>query len=146
MLSLIFSIDNHILAIPLENVIRVVLAVYIEPHNESSDNILGMMNLENEILPVLNLRKMLNFKEKQLELNDKFIICLFKNKKIVLWVDNVDQIIEFTPQEINASSNAIQYDSHLISIIPKKNEMIFFYDWEKLFESDKSIHNHRVIS
>jgi purine-binding chemotaxis protein CheW len=74
----VFSLDAQPFALPLAVVERVVRAVAVTPLPRMPQIILGVINLQGRIIPVINLRKLFGLEAAdappELELSDYLII------------------------------------------------------------------------
>ncbi len=70
-----FKLDGLNHALPLINVKKVIRAVEITPLYKN--NMLGVIQMEGEIIPIINIRAALNLPSHELELEDSILI--FKN-------------------------------------------------------------------
>lgn len=96
----VFTIAHWRIAIKLDFVIRVVRAVEITPLPKSTDVILGVINIQGNIVPVFNIRRLFGLPEREIELSDQFIIAEFSNKKAALVVDGVLDIISGSSEKL----------------------------------------------
>src|SRR5262245_7366526 len=71
---LIFKLEGHQYTLPLSKVDRVVSAVYVTPLPKASEVVLGIINIQGQVIPVINLRKRFRLSEREVEPSDQFII------------------------------------------------------------------------
>lgn len=97
---LVFSVDQQRLGFHLSYIVRVISAVEITPLPNAPCDVEGMINIHGEIVPVINLRRLLGMRERPLELDDQFIICQIDGKSITLWVDQVSGLKEYAEKDL----------------------------------------------
>ena len=89
---LIFTLDEQRYALSLTTVERVVRAVEIMPWPEAAGPMLGMVNVQGHVIPVVNLRRRLNLPEREITLSDRFIIVQTAKQRVVLVVDEINDV------------------------------------------------------
>lgn len=129
---LIFSVDKQQFGVSLEHVKRVIWAVSVTSINETLTNLLGMINVHNEVIPVLNIRNSLGLKEKHIDLSDQYIICEFPKVKAALWVDRVLEINTLEHEECTHKQDLAINDPRISSVLKKDGQLITVYDWEAI--------------
>lgn len=127
---LVFSIDNQEFGVSIDHVIRVIWSVFVTPVNETSDSLLGMVNVENEVIPVIDIRNVLGLNQKELDLTDQFIICEFPTSKAVLWVDRVLEIDNVETEEDRHHAPLASNLTKMTTVLKKESKLISVYDWE----------------
>ena len=68
----------------------------VTPVPEAPDAVLGVINVEGKVIPVVNSRRRLGLPERELELNDLFIIVQEGGVSLALVADEVKPVMEFT--------------------------------------------------
>jgi purine-binding chemotaxis protein CheW len=90
---LIFILDEQRYALSLSVVERVIRAVEVTPWPETDVLIQGMINVQGQVIPVVNLRHRLNLPEREIALSDRFIIVQTAKQRVVLVVDEVSDVL-----------------------------------------------------
>ncbi|MFH0976462.1 MAG: chemotaxis protein CheW [Spirochaetota bacterium] len=97
---IIFSIDSERFAFPVGIVERVIRAVEVSPLPDASANIMGIINMEGTIISVFNTRRKLGLPERELSIDDRFIITAAGDRKVAIAVDSADGIIGVPQKEL----------------------------------------------
>jgi len=71
---LIFMLDEKRYAIGLSSVEKVIRAVEMNMLPEGQDLLLGLINMQGRIIPVINIRKYLYLQSHEMDINDRIII------------------------------------------------------------------------
>jgi len=132
---LVFQIDDHKLALSVELVKRVIPAVAMNSTLVGTDNTLGVINIHGDIVPVIDTRKTLNIRDKEIKPSDQYILCQINNQNIALWVDNTTDIINGKPEESVKNSDTILKNEIITSLIKHENEVIYIYDLNVLLNN-----------
>lgn len=104
---LVFSLGELRFGLHLAVVERVLRSVEISPVPTSSDTVMGLLNLQGRIIPVLNIRKLMRLTERDPELNDRLIITRAFGRNVALPADDVSGVVE-CPSGAVVSAAAIQ--------------------------------------
>lgn len=99
----------------------------VHPHLE------GIIQLRGEVLPLIDMRKVLNMDLENRVEDEKFIITEFNQQKVVFRVDNVSQIHRISWEQIEKPSSMYEsHDANVIGVIKHNDSMILLLDFEKI--------------
>ena len=135
----VFKIDNEEFAVSIIQVERIL--GYTEPTKipESPDFIKGVITYQDEILPIMDLKKKFNLSNTELKDNPKIVVVKSEDKKVGLIVDLVsevmnvdDSMIEEAPSIVKGISN--EYISGMIKL---NDRIIILIDTEKILTNDE---------
>jgi len=134
----IFCLDSVRYAVFLAAVDRVLQAVEITQIPLLVGNISGVINMNGLIVPVVNTRRMLGLPEREIELDDVFIIVRTGTRIVALIADNVEQVAEI-PDERITRTDIISPDLHRLSGIARlKNNIILIHDLEQCISAEEA--------
>ncbi|MCI2253273.1 chemotaxis protein [Domibacillus sp. PGB-M46] len=101
------------------------------PHAHS--HIEGIIQLRGEVLPVIDMAKVLGLQPSQNGQMDKYIVTEFNQQKVVFHVQNVTRIHRISWNDIEKPSEMYQGGNNQIIGVIKINEtMILLIDFEKI--------------
>lgn len=128
-----FEIQNSrfgINVIKVKEILQPLPVTYI-PH--SHPFIKGIIQLRGEVLPVVDLKKVLNLGDSENASNEKYIVAEFNQQKIVFHVHNVTQIHRITWEQIEKPSELYSGDTtQIIGVIKRNDHMILMLDFERI--------------
>ncbi len=134
---IVFYLNNQQFAIELEFVNCVIAspARLILPHisTKSQEGI----NFHGQLIPVVDLRKLMGFETREIKLSDYDLIVVFDRQLIALWIDGLKEMASFSQEQLVAFSNHQAEQDFMRFIIKDKEETITVYDWNKLMHSEK---------
>jgi purine-binding chemotaxis protein CheW len=96
----VFCFDRLRVALRLACVERVVRVVDIAPLPDAPDIVLGIVNLEGRIIPVINMRKRFRLPERDIVLSDQLVIARTRQRSVALVTDAVSGIVEYAEPDI----------------------------------------------
>lgn len=107
--------------------IPVTFIPHVHPHVE------GIIQLRGEVLPVVDMLKVLGLNHLQHGPQQKYIVAEFNKQRVVFHVDNVTQIHRISWNQIEKPSDMYQGGvSQVIGVIKHNEEMILLLDFEKI--------------
>ena len=100
----VFTLDGNSFALELGTVYRVVRAMEVTSLPNAPEVVLGVVNVQGELLAVVNLRHRFHLPEREIHPSDQFIIAnmamLGTTKRVVLVVDTVSGIIAVEKESV----------------------------------------------
>ncbi|MGN7477149.1 chemotaxis protein [Solibacillus silvestris] len=107
--------------------IPVTFIPHVHPHVE------GIIQLRGEVLPVVDMLKVLGIPTNNRNPQQKYIVAEFNKQRVVFHVDNVTQIHRISWDQIEKPSDMYQGGtSQVIGVIKRDSEMILLLDFEKI--------------
>ncbi|HZK62248.1 MAG TPA: chemotaxis protein CheW [Anaerovoracaceae bacterium] len=134
---IIFALDEPRFAIYLSVVERVVQSVEITPLPNVSGIVLGVINVHGQIVPILDIRKRLNLPQRNLSIDDQFILAHTSSILVALCVDSVNDIQEIAGREI-VTAEKLQISSEYIrGVVKLENNLILICDLDQFLSLDE---------
>lgn len=99
----VFMLDSQRYALPLAAVEHIVRAVEVTPLPEAPAIVLGAIDVEGKVFPVLSLRRRFLLPEREIEPADQFLIAYTSQRPVVLVIDEVHGVIECEPSTITST-------------------------------------------
>lgn len=107
--------------------IPVTFIPHVHPHVE------GIIQLRGEVLPVVDMLKVLGIPTENRNPQQKYIVAEFNKRRVVFHVDNVTQIHRISWDQIEKPSDMYQGGaSQVIGVIKSQEEMILLLDFERI--------------
>lgn len=123
---LLFTIEGRWYALLVHKVIRVLPAAELTPIHDAPPFIGGLINIAGEVLPVLDLRQLLGYPYREMELEDRLIITYTKERTLVLWVDQVEDVVELPINLLSLSFSSLEESNDLLTTYSLKGDQIVF--------------------
>lgn len=128
-----FQIGSGLFGINVLKVREIINAVEVTPIPNSHENVEGVIRLREEVLPVVNLAKVLSLPESENPKQDKFIIAELNKIKIAFRVHHVTRIHRISWEQIEKPSDLSAGDrAYAIGIIKLEDRMSILLDFEKV--------------
>ena len=87
-----------------------------------------------EIIPVLDVRRRFHLPDREIDLDDRIIICKGSARTIAFVADVVEGVVKFAPEELDEAVHILPEMEHYIEGVGKLNDdTILIYDLDRLF-------------
>ena len=131
---LVFTLEDQRYALGIEAVERVVRAVEIRSVPQTSEILMGLMNLQGRIIPVLNIRRRFHLPPRDMDIKDRIIVSRTSFRPIAIVADRIEAVIEFPQKEILEASQILSDMEGYVEGVGKLNDdTVLIYDINKLF-------------
>ncbi len=129
---IMFEVDGNTFGINVLKVREIIQPLPVTAPPNSHSHIEGVISLRQEVIPVVNLAKVLQLGEPNTAKQDKFIIAELNKMKVAFHVHNVSRIHRVSWEQIDKPSELAQgNESHTIGIIKLDDVMALLLDFEK---------------
>lgn len=132
----LFSLDEPRYALYLDTVIRIIQAVEITPLPKAPEIVSGVINVQGEIIPVINIRKLFRLPEHEIDLDNQFIIAKTSKRTLALLVDSVQGVSELENCEVTDAHDVFPFADFLSGITVFENNIVLINDLEKFLSLD----------
>ncbi len=125
-----FTLDEQQYALPLHSVRRVTRSVEITALAKAPAIVLGIIDLQGEMVPVISMRERLGFSEPDPSLTDQMIIAETAKRSVALLVNSVTGVIEREPEEITAAEDIVPGAKYVQGMARLGDGILFIYNLE----------------
>lgn len=116
--------------IKVKEIIQPITVTFI-PH--AHPHVEGIIQLRGEVLPVVDMKKVLGLDNTPYSEQQKYIVAEFNMQRVVFHVDNVTQIHRISWNQIEKPTDIYQGgNSQVIGVIKRDDIMLLLLDFEKI--------------
>ncbi|MFA6403508.1 MAG: chemotaxis protein CheW [Salinivirgaceae bacterium] len=133
---LVFTLDDFSYGIPIFSVVKVFHAVEIRPLPKAPLVITGVINVKGQIIPVVNIRKILGLKKSKIELYNRLILVTTGKRIVALLVDTVNGLVKLDMNQQADSKQPMPYAELMNGVIKVDQGLIFIYNIDKFLCTD----------
>lgn len=127
----VFTVHEQRYALHLSGVESVVRAVEITSLPRAPEIVLGVINVQGRVVPVVNLRKRFRYPERPVEVGDRLIVARTPRRSVVLVVDDVSGVVERPEKEVIAAGRILPGLEYLEGVVKLETGMILIHDLDK---------------
>ncbi|MDD5209181.1 MAG: chemotaxis protein CheW [Elusimicrobiales bacterium] len=133
----LFTLDEPLYALYLSAVERIVRAVEITPLPKAPGIVLGVINWQGKILPVIDIRKRFHLPDREMDQDDRFIIARAAGRLVALAADSVTGIRGLTEQESASAAQAAPLAEHLKGVAKIDGGLVLICDLDRFLSLDE---------
>jgi len=127
----VFTLDELKFGLGLSSVERILRIVEITPLPMAPEIVMGVINIQGQVVPVYNIRRRFRLAERETSLNDKLIVANTSKRKVAIVADSVSGIVECLRQEVALTSDLLPGTDYVEGIIKQADGLIMIHDLEK---------------
>jgi len=143
---LIFALDGQRYALPLDKVARVVRAAALTPLPQAPEIVSGILDLQGEIIPVINLRKRFRLPEKAIGCDDQFVIARTPKLTVALAVDGTHGVMELSGQAVVEPEAIVKGTGYLAGVTRNPDGLVLIHDLDTLlFPAEEELISQALI-
>jgi purine-binding chemotaxis protein CheW len=134
---LVFLLDDQRYALHLSAIDRVVRMVHITPVSGAPDILLGIVNLEGVVIPVMDVRQRFNLPEREISLSDRLIFARTKRRSVALIADTVTGVIECSEHSLISAERILPELAHVQGVIKFEDGLILIHNLDKFLSLEE---------
>ena len=134
----VFRLDDQRYALPLTAVERIVRMVEVTPVPEADESLLGVINVQGRIIPVVNTRKRFRLSAKEPSISDQLIIARVGSRSLALVADAVTGVLESSPDEFIPADDILPGMDHVHGVLKQGDGMVLLHDLDT-FDGDRTL-------
>jgi purine-binding chemotaxis protein CheW len=134
----VFLLDEGRYALPLAAVDRIVRAVHITPMPRAPGIVLGVIDVQGRVLPVLNVRRKFGLPERVVDPADYFLIAHTARRTVVLVIDAAQGVYDRAATAVTPAANIAAGLEHIGGIIQLDDGLVLIHDLEHFLSTDEA--------
>jgi purine-binding chemotaxis protein CheW len=123
--------------LPLSAVDRIVPVVDIVPLPKAPDIVLGVVNVQGRIIPVVDPRKRFRLPERAIVLTDRLVIARTSRRPVALVVDAVDGVRDIAEREAVPAIDVLPNAAYVEGVVKQKDGLILIHDLDKFLSLEE---------
>jgi purine-binding chemotaxis protein CheW len=125
-----FILGEQQYALPLTTVQRVVRMVEVTPLPSAPAVVLGVIDLQGNIIPVMSMRKRFGLPESETSLSDQLIVADTATRRVALVVNSVTGVLERTTEEVTEAEKIVPGGQYVEGITRLGDGILFIHNLE----------------
>ena len=140
-----FKLNHKTFGLEAKDVLRVSQIVEITPVPQASETIMGIINVMGEVVPVVDLRKQLNFPARSISYSDYLIIVRTNDQSLSFVVDEIIGLIPAFDNTDVMLKNIIQNSTVIERVIKQRDEFILIINSRELLNKQEFQQNQKMV-
>lgn len=143
---LVFTVSGLRCALPLSEIERVVHAVRINPAPRAPEIVMGLVNVQGRVMPVLNIRKLFCLADTGIAINDRLIIARAAALPVAIVVDEVSGVYSRSELDITTPDELYSDIECLQGVAKMKDGVLYIYNLDGFFSSEIAAEIARLLA
>jgi purine-binding chemotaxis protein CheW len=139
----VFTVDGRRYAVPLSVVDRVVRMVESTPVPQIPQIVLGVINAQGRIIPVVDIRKRFCLPARAPHLSDQLLIARTSKRAVALVVDAVSEVMTLSSQEVVLGETILAHLDYVTGVVKRPDGLILIHDLDRFLslEEEQGLHH-----
>jgi purine-binding chemotaxis protein CheW len=133
----VFALDEQRYALPLSAVERVVRAVEVTPLPKAPEIILGVINVQGQILPVVNMRRRFRLPARAMGADDWLILARTSRRRVALIADSVAGVQTPADREMVNVEQTLPFADYVQGVAKTPDGLILIHDLDRFLSLDE---------
>ena len=133
----VFTLDSQRYGLPLRVVERIVRAVEVTVLPQAPDIVLGVVNVQGRIIPVIDLRRRFGLTGRAMALSDQMVVARTTRRPVALMVDAVHGVLDYPGQAAVAAQEILPGLPHLEGVVKLDDGLVLIQDLEQFLSLDE---------
>lgn len=133
----VFSLDGQRYALALAAVERVVRAVEVTRLPAAPDIVLGIINMQGRVIPLINVRRRFRLTEREMALTDQIVIAHTARRPVALVVDAVSGVLEHPEREAVAARDILPDADYVEGVVKLEDGLILIHDLDRFLSLEE---------
>ena len=132
-----FSLEELRYALYLSDVVKVERAVEITPLPKAPQMVSGIINFHGEIIPVIDIRHLFRLPQRDIRVEDQFIIARTSQRLVALAVDSVNGVYDLEHHQAIDARESFPFTEYVSGIASNEHGIVLITDLEKFLSLDE---------
>ena len=133
----VFSIERQRYALHLSAVDRALRAVQVTPLPNAPAIVLGVINVEGRVVPVVNIRARFGLDEREMRLSDALILARTPKRTVVLSADAVEGLLERPTRQFQDATSIFPELPYLQGVAKLDDGLVLIHDLASFLSLDE---------
>jgi purine-binding chemotaxis protein CheW len=134
---LVFTLDEPRYALPLAAVERIVRASEITPLPKAPEIVLGVINAQGRVIPVVDMRRRFGLPTREMRLEDRFIVARTARRLVALVADEVAGVRALGPLQLVNTAAALPFAGYLQGVAKLEDGLVLISDLDAFLSLDE---------
>jgi purine-binding chemotaxis protein CheW len=130
-----FILGEQQYGLPLISVQRVARMVEVTPLPKAPEVVLGVIDFQGNIIPVVSMRKRFGLAEPETSLIDQLMVANAGTRTVALVVNSVTGVLERTPEDITEAATIVPGAQYVEGITRLEGGILFVHDLDRFLSN-----------
>ncbi len=117
-----FIVERGCYWVALQTVKKVIRSVELVHLSSENENLAGLINISGQIIPMVNIRKLLQLVPRKIDINDRIVILSSNSRIIAFIVDTIVGVVHQSDKKPDETRQILPGKNNIIECIGKYRE------------------------
>lgn len=132
---LLFTLDERHYALRLSDVEHVIRAAAVTPLPQTPEVVLGILDLNGSVVPVMDLRRRFRLPLRKISPDDQFVIARAGSRIVALVVDATEGVVE--PGEAVPAQEVVPGACYLAGVTRSSDRLVLIHDLDSFLSAEE---------
>ena len=133
----VFVLDEQRYGLRLSAVERIVRVVDVTPLPQAPDIVLGVINMQGRVIPVINLRRRFGLAERAVTLSDQMLVARTARRSVALLADAVHGVFDCPGEASVAAQELLPELARLEGVAKLDDGLVLIQDLDRFLSLDE---------
>lgn len=133
----VWTLDMQRYALRFSVVVRVVRAVALTPLADAPDLVCGIVNVQGQVIPVINMRRRLQLPEREIALADQLVLAQTARRAVAFFADAVSGVLDYPEESLVAVDDIAPGMGCIDGVAKLTDGMILIHDLDRFLSLDE---------
>jgi purine-binding chemotaxis protein CheW len=114
-----------------------VRVVEVTPLPQAPDIVLGVVNVQGRVIPVVNPRRRFRLPERDIALSDQLVIAHTTRRPVALVVDAVTGVLEYSGREAVGARDIVPGMEYVEGVVKLADGLVLIHDLDRFLSLDE---------
>ena len=141
----VFMLDDRRYGLPLSAVERVVRMVDVTLLPKAPQIVLGVVNVQGRVIPVVDLRRRFRLPERDFALTDQLVIARTARRPVALAADAVSGVLEYSAREAAGARDIVPGIEYVEGVVKLPDGLVLIHDLDRFLSLEEEAALGRAI-
>lgn len=141
----VFTLDDRRYGLPLSAVERAVRMVDVTPLPQAPQIVLGIVNVQGRVMPVVDPRRRFRLPARDFTLIDQLLIARTARRPVALAADAVTGVLEYSAQEAAGARDIVPGIEYVEGVVKLPDGLVLIHDLDKFLSLEEETALDRAI-
>lgn len=137
----LLKVDGQAYALPLAAVNRIVRMVEVTPLPGAPDVVVGVINIQGEVVPVVSIRRRLGLAHRAVGVSDSLVVAHARARRLAIIAESVLGVVERPADAVVSTGDIARGIQHIEGVLKTSDGLVLIQDLDRFFsaEEEKSL-------
>lgn len=133
----VWTLNTQSYALPFTMVERVMRAIEVTPLPDAPDIVCGIINVQGEVVPVVNMRARFSLPEREIALSDQIVLARTSRRQLAFFVDAVNGLVDYAEEAVVHTEDIAPGKGAIAGVLKFPDGMVLIHDLERCLSLDQ---------